>query len=59
LLPARAGSVPSLVAGGGSGAVLLLLGVLSLKACKSGKKGASAPYTAASAGASDWKNHAH
>jgi hypothetical protein len=46
-----AGSVPSLVAGGGSGALLLLLGVLSLKAWKSGKKGASAPYTAASAGA--------
>jgi len=44
-----AGSVPSLVAGGGSGALLLLLGVLSLKAWKSGRAGASAPYTVASA----------
>jgi len=41
--------VPSLVAGGGSGALLLLLGVLSLKAWKSGRAGASAPYTVASA----------
>jgi hypothetical protein len=43
--------VPSLIAGGGSGVLLLLLGWLSLKAWKSGKKGASAPYTATSAGA--------
>ena len=46
------GSVPSLIAGGGSGVLLMLLGWLSLKAWKSGKKGASAPYTATSAGAS-------
>ena len=49
--PICAGSVPSLIAGGGSGMLLMLLGWLSLKAWKSGKKGASAPYTATSAGA--------
>ena len=43
--------MPSLIAGGGSGVLLMLLGWLSLKAWKSGKKGASAPYTATSAGA--------
>ena len=42
--------MPSLAAGGGSGLLLLLLGVLSLRAWKTGVKGASAPYTAASAG---------
>ncbi len=45
----RAGSVPSLVAGGGSGLALLLLGVQSLKAWRTGRPGASAPFTAASA----------
>ena len=49
--PPRAGSVPSLVAGAGSGVVIMLLGVLSLKAWKTGVKGASTPYTVASAGA--------
>ena len=44
------GSIPSLVAGGGSGLLLLLLGVQSLKSWKTGKKGASTPFTAASAG---------
>ena len=44
-----AGSVPSLVAGGGSGLLLCLLAVLSLKAWKTGARGASAPYTVASA----------
>ena len=43
------GSLPSLLAGGGSGALLLLLGVQSLKSWKTGKKGASAPFTLASA----------
>jgi hypothetical protein len=44
-----AGSVPSLVAGGGCGVLLLLFGVLSLRAWKSGRPGASAPFTVASA----------
>ena len=44
------GSLPSLLAGGGSGVVLLLLAVLSLKAWKTGKAAASAPFTALSAG---------
>lgn len=41
--------MPSLVAGGGSGLLLCLLAVLSLKAWKSGARGASTPYTLASA----------
>lgn len=59
-LARRAGSVPSLIAGGGSGVLLMLLGVLSLKAWKTGTKGASTPYTLASAGARlrAYKRHA-
>jgi hypothetical protein len=49
--PRASGSVPSLIAGGGSGVLLMLLGVLSMKAWQTGVKGASKPYTAASAGA--------
>lgn len=41
--------MPSLVAGGGSGLVLFMLGWKSLSVWKSGRKGASTPYTVASA----------
>ena len=43
------GSVPSLVAGSGSGLFLILMAVFSLKAWKTGNRGASTPYTVASA----------
>ena len=43
------GSIPSLAAGGGSGLALMLLGVGSLKTWQKGTKGASAPFTLASA----------
>lgn len=41
--------MPSLVAGSGSGLFLILMAVFSLKAWKTGNRGASTPYTVASA----------